>query len=91
MCDSCRIQTCNLLIRSQMLYSIELTNHAFRSRFASAKLLLFLDISKYRKKNLEKLFRQRDYRELPGADARCHELPLAARRHFRTFGSQIQE
>ncbi len=26
-CDSCRIQTCNLLIRSQMLYSVELTNH----------------------------------------------------------------
>ena len=25
-CDSCRIQTCNLLIRSQMLYSVELTN-----------------------------------------------------------------
>ena len=24
LCDSCRIQTCNLLIRSQMLYSIEL-------------------------------------------------------------------
>ena len=23
-CDSCRIQTCNLLIRSQMLYSVEL-------------------------------------------------------------------
>ena len=31
--DSDRIQTCNLLIRSQMLYSVEL-----RSRFA-AKLL----------------------------------------------------
>ena len=25
-CDSCRIQTCNLLIRSQMLYSVELTS-----------------------------------------------------------------
>ena len=33
--DSDRIQTCNLLIRSQMLYSVEL-----RSRFA-AKLLYF--------------------------------------------------
>ena len=32
-CDSDRIQTCNLLIRSQMLYSVEL-----RSRYA-AKLL----------------------------------------------------
>ena len=26
-CDSHRIQTCNLLIRSQMLYSVELANH----------------------------------------------------------------
>ena len=28
-CDSHRIQTCNLLIRSQMLYSVELANHRF--------------------------------------------------------------
>ena len=27
-CDSHRIQTCNLLIRSQMLYSVELASHA---------------------------------------------------------------
>ena len=27
-CDSYRIQTCNLLIRSQMLYSVELRSHA---------------------------------------------------------------
>ena len=27
--DSHRIQTCNLLIRSQMLYSVELANHYF--------------------------------------------------------------
>ena len=27
-CDSCRIQTCNLLIRSQMLYSVELRSQA---------------------------------------------------------------
>ena len=26
-CDSDRIQTCNLLIRSQMLYSVELRSH----------------------------------------------------------------
>ena len=26
-CDSYRIQTCNLLIRSQMLYSVELRSH----------------------------------------------------------------
>ena len=31
-CDSCRIQTCNLLIRSQMLYSVEL-----RSRFLNCE------------------------------------------------------
>ena len=30
-CDSDRIQTCNLLIRSQMLYSVEL-----RSRYVKA-------------------------------------------------------
>ena len=30
-CDSYRIQTCNLLIRSQMLYSIELRNPAIIS------------------------------------------------------------
>ncbi len=45
--DSCRIQTCNLLIRSQMLYSIELTNHAQRFRFASAKLKIYSDSSKF--------------------------------------------
>ena len=28
LCDSYRIQTCNLLIRSQMLYSVELRSHA---------------------------------------------------------------
>ena len=36
-CDSCRIQTCNLLIRSQMLYSVELRS---RSLIASAKVRL---------------------------------------------------
>ena len=30
--DSCRIQTCNLLIRSQMLYSVELRSQYFVSR-----------------------------------------------------------
>ena len=28
-CDSDRIQTCNLLIRSQVLYSVELRNHYY--------------------------------------------------------------
>ena len=37
-CDSHRIQTCNLLIRSQMLYSVELANHF---SFANAKLTYF--------------------------------------------------
>jgi hypothetical protein len=35
-CDSDRIQTCNLLIRSQMLYSVEL-----QSRIAGAKISIF--------------------------------------------------
>ncbi len=35
LCDSYRIQTCNLLIRSQMLYSVELRSHLL---FAVAKL-----------------------------------------------------
>ena len=39
-CDSYRIQTCNLLIRSQMLYSVELMSHC-RFGFATAKLGLF--------------------------------------------------
>ena len=32
MCDSGRIQTCNLLIRSQMLYSVELRSQTLRKR-----------------------------------------------------------
>ena len=41
-CDSYRIQTCNLLIRSQMLYSVEL-----RSRFATAKLQIIFQIQTF--------------------------------------------
>ena len=40
-CDSDRIQTCNLLIRSQMLYSVEL-----QSRIAGAKISNFLVMAK---------------------------------------------
>ncbi len=40
-CDSDRTQTCNLLIRSQMLYSIKL-----RSRFAIANIDIFGRIAK---------------------------------------------
>ena len=43
-CDSHRIQTCNLLIRSQMLYSVELANHFC---FASAKIYIFFETVKY--------------------------------------------
>ncbi len=39
--DSDRIQTCNLLIRSQMLYSVELRSHHICFYLASAKVLLF--------------------------------------------------
>ena len=42
LCDSYRIQTCNLLIRSQMLYSVEL-----RSRFATAKLQIIFQIQTF--------------------------------------------
>ena len=41
--DSGGIQTHNLLIRSQMLYSVELRNHF---RFAGAKVRTFLDLTK---------------------------------------------
>ncbi len=43
-CDSDRIQTCNLLIRSQMLYSVELRSR-YISLFAYLNALLFLDAS----------------------------------------------
>ena len=46
LCDSYRIQTYNLLIRSQMLYSVELTSHAFFF-IASAKVVSFYQIRKY--------------------------------------------
>ncbi len=54
--DSHRIQTCNLLIRSQMLYSVELANHfcmGHLSRrdslipFAIAKVDIMCEISKF--------------------------------------------
>ena len=40
--DSYRIQTCNLLIRSQMLYSVELRNHLI----ASAKVRIIFKSAK---------------------------------------------
>ena len=43
-CDSYRIQTYNLLIRSQMLYSVELRSLCFR--FASAKVIRISCIGK---------------------------------------------
>ena len=44
-CDSGGIQTHNLLIRSQMLYSVELRN--LRSRFAVAKVRTFSQLTKF--------------------------------------------
>ncbi len=44
-CDTNRTQTCNLLIRSQMLYSIKLWCQSFV--FASAKIGHFLRTTKY--------------------------------------------
>ena len=43
--DSHRIQTCNLLIRSQMLYSVELANRCFA--FAGAKLRQVSESAKF--------------------------------------------
>ncbi len=45
LCDSYRIQTCNLLIRSQMLYSVELRSRLFF--FCDAKLRTFLILCKF--------------------------------------------
>ncbi len=52
--DSYRIQTCNLLIRSQMLYSVELRSHhcanfmkSLSISFATAKLISFLVVTKF--------------------------------------------
>ena len=46
--DSYRIQTYNLLIRSQMLYSVELTSRcaSVLSRIASAKVRLSAELAK---------------------------------------------
>ena len=56
LCDSDRIQTCNLLIRSQVLYSVELRNHKtmvattekpkLQSLIASAKVGLLIGSAK---------------------------------------------
>ncbi len=50
--DSCRIQTCNLLIRSQMLYSVELRSLSlkdclFLSFFRVAKVHKFYILTKF--------------------------------------------
>ena len=37
-CDSDRIQTCNLLIRSQVLYSVELRNHCYGCKQITSNL-----------------------------------------------------
>ena len=42
-CDPYRIQTCNLLIRSQTLYSIELRDQFFV--FSGAKILPFFELA----------------------------------------------
>ena len=45
LCDSARIQTWNRLIRSQVLYSVELRSHCFV--FAGAKVLLFFEFANF--------------------------------------------
>ena len=49
--DPCRIQTCNPHIRSEVHYSVELTDHCFSK--ASAKVLLFFDMTKYFGKKMQ--------------------------------------
>ncbi len=60
-CDSYRIQTCNLLIRSQMLYSVELRSLLL---FAVAKVVKIFHICKQKdekswKNNFLKFFLQK--------------------------------
>ena len=61
LCDPCRIQTCNLLIRSQMLYSVELRGRCpfidaakvhffFIVRQKKIKKKIFLFVLRYQKK-----------------------------------------
>ena len=47
LCDSCRIQTCNLLIRSQMLYSVELRSHRLFLSKSGAKVHTFPILAKF--------------------------------------------
>ena len=44
LCDSYRIQTCNLLIRSQMLYSVELRSRAGLCLICECKVTTFFSI-----------------------------------------------
>ena len=72
-CDSCRIQTCNLLIRSQMLYSVELRSLPL---FASAKLQYYFKLPKFFELSvIESLFLlilyKVDYNSLLGFATRC--------------------
>ena len=54
LCDSDRIQTCNRLIRSQVLYSVELRSHSFA--FASANIRRIFLLCKQITKNFFKKF-----------------------------------
>ena len=52
LCDSARIQTWNRLIRSQVLYSVELRSHSFA--FASANVRQNFLLCKYFSKKMQK-------------------------------------
>ena len=66
LCDSDRIQTCNRLIRSQVLYSVELRSHSFA--FASANIRRIFLPCKQIMKNFSKNFLQKQRR---------HRTPLS--------------
>ena len=51
LCDPCRIQTCNLLIRSQILYSVELRGRC--PFFDAAKVHFFFIVQQ---KKIKKFF-----------------------------------
>ncbi len=58
--DSHRIQTCNLLIRSQMLYSVELANQAQHLSFCECKVTNLFPF--------RKIFRQLFLSRFPASD-----------------------
>ena len=77
-CDSCRIQTCNLLIRSQMLYSVELTNQFFSYFwFAGAKVGIISENPKYFRIKLTDSFQMIDLCQFVAPEVICFNALLS--------------